>query len=177
MGYRLLQDKKSLSTLARPIAKLFQNAFDFRFVLIGALLPDLIDKPLGHLFFRELIGNGRIYGHTLLFFLLIFIPGLWLYRKKGKTWLITLALADLGHLFLDEIWNAPITLFWPLMGLQFPKFDVGLFELVSNILAGLLKHPRVLFVEVVGFLICLAFFLDILRRRKIRLFIRKGAIN
>lgn len=51
---------------------------DIRTLLIGSLLPDIIDKPLGHLLFREALSNGRTYGHTLLFLLLISTIGAYL---------------------------------------------------------------------------------------------------
>ena len=35
-------------------------------VALGAILPDLIDKPLGHLLLNETLNNGRIFFHGLL---------------------------------------------------------------------------------------------------------------
>jgi len=177
LGYRLLRSGNSASPRFRRLAGLFQSGFDFRFVLIGAILPDLVDKPLGHLIFKEQLSNGRVYGHTFLFFLLLFICGLWLYQRRSRSWLLVLALGDLGHLILDEIWNVPVTLAWPLLGWGFPRLDMGLLELASHILEELLRNPQVFFVESVGFLICLAFSIDLLRRKKIWLFVRKGAIE
>jgi hypothetical protein len=49
--------------------------FDYRFVLVGSMLPDIIDKPLGQLVLRNLMSNGRIFSHTLLFLLLICLAG------------------------------------------------------------------------------------------------------
>lgn len=177
LGYRLLGSKNSSYAGGKPLARLFRIGFDFRLALIGAILPDLIDKPLGHLLFREQIANGRIYGHTLLFFLLLLIPGLWLFSKKNKSWLITLAFADLSHLILDEIWNAPFTLLWPLLGWQFPKLDMGLTQLAIYVLDILLRNFKVFFVEMVGFLICLGFFIYLLKGKKVWLFIKTGSID
>ena len=39
---------------------------DYRLVLIGSMLPDLIDKPLGGVI--PPLGNGRIYSHTRCFY-------------------------------------------------------------------------------------------------------------
>jgi GTP-binding protein len=44
---------------------------DYRLVLIGSMLPDLIDKPLGGVILP--LGNGRIYSHTLLFLLAVLV--------------------------------------------------------------------------------------------------------
>ena len=177
LGYRATRNNSNLPAPVKPLAGLFKGGFDFRIALIGAILPDLIDKPLGHLIFRPQIANGRIFAHTLLFFLILFITGLWLYRRRQKSWLITLAMASLGHIILDDIWNSPVTMFWPLLGWQFPRLELNLVQLAVKILDVLLHNPVVFFVEMVGFLICLGFFLDLLKRKKIRLFILKGAID
>jgi hypothetical protein len=60
-----------------------KTIIDPKYLVIGALLPDLIDKPLGRVIFASTIANGRIIGHTLLFALLIFLMGLYLYEKRG----------------------------------------------------------------------------------------------
>src|SRR6266545_7870475 len=49
---------------------------DYRLVLFGAILPDLIDKPLGYVFGLE----TRLWAHTLLFLFVVlglsFVPSL-----------------------------------------------------------------------------------------------------
>ena len=40
---------------------------DIRLLLVGSLLPDIIDKPIGQYFLVETFSNGRIFSHTLLF--------------------------------------------------------------------------------------------------------------
>lgn len=42
---------------------------DYRVVFIGALLPDMIDKPLGMILLP--LHNGRVFAHTLLFALML----------------------------------------------------------------------------------------------------------
>lgn len=178
LGYHILKNKPvSTPSFIKPLARFFQTRFDFRMVLIGAILPDLIDKPLGHLIFRELISNGRIYAHTPLFFLLLFTVGLWLYRRKNQTWLITLAMADLGHLILDEVWNVPVTLLWPLLGWKFPRLDIDIIKYALNILDILLKNPFIFFMEIVGFLISLSFFIYLLKKKMMWRFIQRGVTD
>jgi len=86
---------------------------DIRLLLIGSLLPDIIDKPVGQLFFREIFSQGRIFSHTLLFLVIITMAGYYLYKRRRAVWLLTLSFGTFMHLILDEIWNAPRTLFWP----------------------------------------------------------------
>ena len=57
---------------------------DPRYLAIGALLPDLIDKPIGRVIFASTLANGRIIGHTLLFTLLLSLIG-YTCTKKEKT--------------------------------------------------------------------------------------------
>jgi hypothetical protein len=40
---------------------------DLRLLLVGSLLPDIIDKPVGQFFFRETFSNGRIFSHPSSF--------------------------------------------------------------------------------------------------------------
>ena len=56
---------------------------NIRLILVGSLLPDIIDKPVGMVFFRESFSNGRIFCHTLLFLIIIMIAGLYLYRLEA----------------------------------------------------------------------------------------------
>jgi inner membrane protein len=87
------------------------------------MLPDIIDKPVGLLFFGSTFHNGRIFSHTIIFLLLLLIPGLWLYWGKKSGWLLALATGVLAHLVLDQMWLNSQTLFWPLYGWGFPKYD------------------------------------------------------
>ena len=101
-----------------PRLKTFINP---KYLVIGALLPDLIDKPLGRVIFASSIANGRIIGHTLFFSLILFMMGLYLYDKRRDVRVFSLATGAFFHLMEDQMWKTPITLFWPLFGLRFPK--------------------------------------------------------
>ena len=97
---------------------------DPRYLAIGALLPDFIDKPLGMIVFASTISNGRMISHTLLFSITLFLLGLYLYDKKSDIRVITLATGSFFHLIEDQMWATPQTLFWPLFGWNFPKDQV-----------------------------------------------------
>ena len=68
-----------------------------RYLAIGAILPDLIDKPIGEVIFASTFGNGRIVGHTLLFSLLLFLAGLYLYDKEEISGLFLFLLVLPAH--------------------------------------------------------------------------------
>ena len=98
-----------------------RTIIDPRFLAIGALLPDLVDKPIGRIIFASSVANGRIIGHTLLFSCLLLLTGLYLYEKRRDIKVIALATGSFFHLFEDQMWAQPRTFFWPLHGLSFPR--------------------------------------------------------
>ena len=62
---------------------------DPAYLVIGSLLPDLIDKPLGTIVFPSAIANGRMITHTLFFSVTLFLTGLYLYSKIGDIKVLT----------------------------------------------------------------------------------------
>jgi len=150
------------------------NRMDIRFLLIGSLLPDIIDKPIGVYFFRETFSNGRIFSHTLLFFILITIVGFLINKCSGKTWGLALSFGTLFHLILDEMWLTPQTLLWPLYGFGFDKYEIV--NWLVNILHGLLEKPKLYVPEIIGFVVLVLFIWELLHRRAIIRFIRKGKV-
>jgi membrane-bound metal-dependent hydrolase YbcI (DUF457 family) len=98
-----------------------RTIIDPRYLAIGALLPDLIDKPLGRVIFASTFENGRIIGHTLLLSFIFFLIGLYFYNKRRDIIVLSLASGSFFHLMVDQMWARPKTLFWPFFGLSFPK--------------------------------------------------------
>jgi len=90
------------------------------FIAFGAMLPDILDKPLGEGLLADTLANGRIYGHTLLFFFLVLTIAYYIYKKIDNPNLLIIPVASFMHLLQDRMWMTPQTLLWPLMGWQFP---------------------------------------------------------
>jgi len=86
---------------------------------LGALGPDLVDKPLSLL--AEPLSNGRTFGHTLASALFLLLVGGLARRGRRARAPLLLALGWASHLVLDRMWNRPETLFWPLLGASFPR--------------------------------------------------------
>ena len=147
---------------------------DIRLLLVGSLLPDIIDKPVGQFFFRETFSNGRIFCHTLLFLVVVTIAGIYLYRRYSKTWLIAFSFGTLTHLILDQMWRTPQTLFWPLLGLTFERADIT--NWIPNIFHALLTDPVVYLPELVGAVILTWFVLVLVRRRQFYTFVKNGQV-
>jgi LexA-binding, inner membrane-associated putative hydrolase len=55
-----------------------KTIIDPRYLAVGALLPDLIDKPLGMIVFSSSISNGRMISHTFVFSFTLFFVGVYL---------------------------------------------------------------------------------------------------
>jgi len=82
----------------------------------GAILPDLIDKPLGYLIFPDTIGYGRVYSHTILVAILILILGLAIWNAKHDPGVIAVGVGILSHQILDRMWLQPKNWYYPLLG-------------------------------------------------------------
>jgi inner membrane protein len=145
---------------------------DYRFILVGSMLPDIIDKPLGNFILRNTISNGRIFSHTLLFLLLILLGGLLVRYFYKKDYLLFLAFGVLMHLILDSMWNTPCTLFWPACGFAFPKTDVE--NWTSMLLQHLFHDPATFIPEAIGAAIVIYVSIELLVKRSVWHFIKTG---
>ncbi len=147
---------------------------DIRFLMVGSLLPDIIDKPVGQYFFRETFNNGRIFSHTLLFLIVISAIGFYLFKRHRQVWMLSLAAGTLMHLVLDEMWNTPATLFWPLIGIHFPAVELTGWS--SSILKALFSEPFLYITEAVGFVILVWFAAELIRKKDVGVFLKYGKI-
>ncbi len=145
---------------------------DIRILLVGSLLPDIIDKPVGQYFFRETFSNGRIFSHTLLFFIVLAGIGLFVFRRYHQRWLLILAAGTFLHLVLDSMWTAPATLLWPSLGFTFEKEELT--DWLANIFRELLSHPGNYIPELTGLVILIWFGLTLVFRKKTGVFLKQG---
>jgi inner membrane protein len=155
------------ATLARKV--------DIRVLIIGSMLPDIIDKPVGEYFFRGTFHNGRIFAHTLLFLVLNTAVGYYLYKRRKQLWLLTLAAGTFMHLALDEIWQVPDTFLWPLLGFHFAVYELN--NWFVNLLMALLSSPYIYISEAIGLAIFIWFGVRLISRRKVEDFLRHGRID
>ena len=123
-------------------------------LVVGMLLPDLIDKPLYYVRLWDYVSCTRTFGHTGLLLLLLLLCG-YLVRSRA---LLALGLGDATHLLLDwafdgfghEVGSSTwMAMTWPLYG----EFEHS-FTSVADHAASLLVPPVVV-AEVIGLaLIC-----------------------
>ena len=143
---------------------------DYRMIIIGSMLPDIIDKPLLLLFSESGLFTGRSHAHTLLFAVLLLSAGI----LSRKSWLLTLALANISHLVLDSLWDNPKTLFWPFLGGFEPYEAEGWF---SEIWYNMTHLPETYVPEVIGLIVTAFLVYKIVTARGISRFIRHGVID
>jgi membrane-bound metal-dependent hydrolase YbcI (DUF457 family) len=92
---------------------------DHRWVIpfaLGAVLPDLIDKPIGNLFFSGVFGNGRIFLHSLPLFCLLLVMGMVVWKYWAHPAVLAVALGIFSHQVLDLMWQDPTDWFFPFLG-------------------------------------------------------------
>ncbi|MDQ4098036.1 MAG: hypothetical protein M3144_09240 [Actinomycetota bacterium] len=107
-------------------------ALDHRVLVAGALLPDVLDAPLG----------GARIAHTVLFSATLLVAVMLATRGRRHTrrrWLV-LPIGTFIHLLADGAWTRADTFWWPLLGGglagPLPSFDHGLAVLILQEVAG-----------------------------------------
>jgi len=83
-------------------------AIDHRLVVVGALLPDLVDAPTG----------GRWFAHTLLASVVL-LAAVMLGTRGRRLWrrqLLALPIGTFLHLVLDGMWADRDRFWWPFFG-------------------------------------------------------------
>ncbi len=93
---------------------------DVRLLAFGAILPNLIDKPLGTLLWPDYFGADRLFGHSLLFPTAIMVVALLATRRgRRRRGIMAVAIGAMLHLLLDGMWTSTSTFLWPLFGAAF----------------------------------------------------------
>jgi hypothetical protein len=110
--------------IGRAMARPWRTRLPVMPLILGTLLPDIIDKPLYYSRAFDLITCTRTFGHTGLLILLI-AGAAWLRRSRA---LAAVSLGMATHLILDCIVDLPgvgrdsatwVAMLWPLLGHEF----------------------------------------------------------
>lgn len=170
------------SLTARAIEKSTnEKRIDYRLVVIGSLLPDLIDKPIGRILFQSRFESGRVFAHTLAFVLLLTGIGLYrFYRYKKIGWLV-LAGGSILHDIFDQMWMFPKILFWPLLSGAFKKPAHGLAKGSLTWLPPeyhrLITNPYNYIPEIIGAIIIIYFVVRLYKYHGFNAFLKTGKIS
>jgi hypothetical protein len=91
---------------------------DYRFAALGALLPDLIDKPLKW-FLIPSLPDDHLWGHTVWLSAVLIGVGLLFALRRSDSRVLLVGIGALTHLIFDPVATDARTLFWPLFGSTF----------------------------------------------------------
>ncbi|MGI9666519.1 MAG: metal-dependent hydrolase [Acidimicrobiia bacterium] len=121
---------------------------DLRFLALGAILPDLIDLPIGVAMWST-FQTPRLAAHSILFGAIAMVAVLILTRRgpRRKRWML-LAVGLLIHVALDAMWQHPETLWWPFLGTEFSATE---FATYGAYVGDLVRDPLMWAGELAGF--------------------------
>ena len=94
-----------------------RRRIDYRMILIGAVLPDLVDALLGLFFFEG--GAGRWIAHSVFTAIAVTVVIILAFRGDRRQSLFGIGVGWLLHLVADGMWAAPETFLWPAFGSEF----------------------------------------------------------
>lgn len=170
----VIKTYEKITTKDKDLNTYKHSSIDYRVVLIGSILPDIIDKPIGAYLFRSTFHNSRIFAHTLIFSLLLLLLGIIMVYIGRKNTVLLLGVCSSIHLALDSMWLFPSTLLWPYFGWKFPVRPEGNW-LMSDIIR-LVTDPTYYLPELIGLLILLYYFVRLIQNKQIKAFISKGKL-
>ena len=94
-----------------------RRRIDYRFILVGAVLPDLVDGVLGLFWFDG--PAGRWVAHSIVAVIVVALAVILFFSGERRLAVFGIAVGWLLHLVADGMWQAPFTFFWPAFGLRF----------------------------------------------------------
>jgi hypothetical protein len=94
-----------------------RRRIDYRFVLLGAVLPDVVDALLRP--WTDPGPSGRGIAHSLLAPSAVAVAVVLLGSGERRLALFGIAVGWLLHLVGDGMWEAPATFLWPAFGWRF----------------------------------------------------------
>ena len=121
---------------------------DYRFILLGAVLPDLLDA-LGCVVLE--CGGGRVVAHSLFANVAVTVLIILVLRGETRLAVFGIGVGWLLHLVADGMWDAPRTFFWPIAGTEFASTPAEPYSI--DLLVDPLAHLTTWGGELVGFLI------------------------
>ncbi len=140
---------------------------DSRLIILGALLPDIMDKSIGDVLFN----TGRSIFHTLFFIILLY---LFVRFVKSKT-ISPILIGTCFHIIFDRVFLDFKTFLWPFFGLSFSEAEVTLIGYMEIIL----NNSYVQVTEIIGLIFILIFInkKDLYNAEKIGNYFRKGKMG
>lgn len=86
---------------------------DYRIVIAGSLLPDIIDKPLVQILYGLRNHDGHLIAHSFIFSGLLIVLGMIIICINENKSVFTLGICSLIHQLLDKLMSVPNIFFLP----------------------------------------------------------------
>lgn len=99
-----------------------RSRIDYRWILAGAVLPDLVDGVLSLTVYTG--PSGRGVAHSIAAVVVVAVGVLVLTKGTTRLSLFGLAVGWLLHLVADGMWQSPETFLWPAFGTGFSEVPV-----------------------------------------------------
>lgn len=96
-----------------------RSRIDYRWILIGAIVPDLVDGALSLTIYEG--NSGRGVAHSILAVVVVAVGVLLLTKGATRLSVFGLPVGWLVHLVADGMWQAPETFLWPAFGTGFSE--------------------------------------------------------
>ena len=144
---------------------------DYRFILIGALAPDVVDALLGLFVYDEVSWRGG--AHSLLACVVVAVGVLVATRGARRLSWFGVPVGWLAHLVADGMWAVPVTFYWPAFGTAFADAPAEPYS--WDVIVDPLAHGWTWAGEVAGGLLLAWFWIAFLRTpERRRRFLRDG---
>lgn len=162
---------------------------DYRYVLVGAMLPDFVDKPLVLMLSNAPVHSARYIAHSLTFaLLLLLLSAIFIISFKSSKLLILTACSYL-HLFLDKMWLYPKVFLWPLYYLKFKNKSIstisnGVIKKIENAYVSVAdidwlsvySKPEIYIPELIGLAFIIYYLIKLIFKNEFKGFIETGKI-
>lgn len=156
-------------------ATLGRRRIDYRFVLLGAVLPDAVDAVLDALVYEGSTGRGA--AHSILAVVAVALVVILGSKGERRLAIFGVPVGWLLHLVGDGMWNAPRTFLWPAFGTSFARSSGEPYS--WDLLADPLAHLSTWGGEITGALLLAWFWVafGLGHGDRFRLFLRDGYLR
>lgn len=164
------------------------NFIDYRVVLVGSLLPDIIDKPLVQLIYGLQDHSGHFFAHSFIFSSLLILIGIIILKLYRNNNILLLGVCSLLHQLMDILILYPKIFIYPLFSRVLfivPK-NLGLLDKVMSPIYKAVPYfkdvelyllePYIYIFEVIGFLIIVYFICKLIRNKNMVKFFKSGLL-
>lgn len=165
---------------------------DYRLVIAGSILPDIIDKFMLFFLSGAKFSSGRIFAHSLLFSLLLFALGIALLKVHHKSSVLILAACCFLHQLMDVMWKQLNVFLWPVYNALLKSVPTMVTDILdmpvksSEVIKGgsfwgsvvrIYTHQYIFISETAGALLLAVFFAVLVRRKLVIYFLKTGRIR